>query len=273
MLGRHGDVQRHPRRDRHHLLARAVDRDAQGDGPALDLVGHGALILDAQADRHGLADQAEGGGFLDDKAAIPVRGLACQQHMDRRGGGRWQRGGVVQLPVGDDDGARDACLGLGGQRAGHRLAQARAVGIVADRDAAQLGPRPCCQAFGKGVRRRAGLFGAARQGLACALVLDQQHDVRKAPAHARFQRRPRQRGGGRQPRETPPRPAAQAPPPGQPRRQQRQRHQRRHEGPGQKRIEAQPRHGSSPGTWRGGGSPCSRPSRSSSSGTWTWSDL
>ena len=70
---------------------------------------------------------------LDDKAAIPIRRLARQQHMDRRGGGRGQRGGVVQLPVGDDDGARDACLGLGGQRAGDRLAQSRAVRIVADR--------------------------------------------------------------------------------------------------------------------------------------------
>ena len=195
-------------------------------------------------------------------------------HRRRRGHRHGPR--IMAEAVADHDGPGQTVRGFGRDGLGQGRAQQGAVLAVANGDAADLGLGPggqlaldlrqCCVAGG----------GAAGQRLAGAAVIDQQHDIRQGPRRAPLQRRSRQRQRDQQQREAaPPRPA-QAPPQRDPSSQHRQH---RYDGgqPGRrdradKRRQNRVQHERAPGEALVHCAPsCAR--RSSSAGTWIWSDL
>ena len=244
--------------DHEALRLSPVDRDVdRGLGHAL---GRGAHVLDPDGEGDGFAQDGKGGGVADDKAAIPILGLAGHQQMNRRGhvGGPVD---VVQASVRHHDGAGDP----GARFLGHRLGQGghqlgAGVGLtIGNGDPAHLGVRAGRQTRGHAVDRRVGLGCAVRQGLAGRAVLDQQDDVRERRAVLLPVGRTRERGQYHQRGQPAQGPARQPAPDGQRHPDQAQRRQRNQKRPGQEGVED---HRS--GHW---------PNLSSSAGTCTWSDL
>lgn len=238
----------------------AVDRDGQiGLGPRG--FRHRALVEHLEPDPRLLADDAEGGGGLDQQPPVPVFRMAGQHQLQRRG----QRGGkvrVMRLPVGDDDGAGDAGARLGRQRLGERRTDlgAGVLRAVGHGDPAQLGVGQGLHLGRKARHRRIGLRRTVGQRLRGGAVVNQQHDVRERRALLALQRGLRKRAQKGERCQRAQRPAPQ---PAPQRQRQQQRRQPRAGGdhrPGQQRREDHRK-------------PAHCPSLSSKAGTCTWSDL
>ncbi len=238
------------------LFRRTVHGDAQGDGPSRESTGHLSLLVDAQRQAEGFADDAEGRGGLDQEPAVPIPLVAGQQDVQRCRHVRSEIE-VMHLSVRDEDRPRHPRARFLRQRLrqGGHGERAGIVGAIGDGDLAQ---------FGVGQRRDlgldpadggGGLFGAVGDLLARAFVDDQQYDIGKRPAFLGLQRGlgdgGQQAGGGERPQP----PAAQAAPGGEGDHDQRQRRTRPKNRPRQQRIEDH-----LPDHW---------PSLSRSAGTWT----
>ena len=221
---------------------------------------HRALILDPDAQRQRLAENREGRRVLHDQPPVPVALAPGEQHVQRRRH-RGQLPGIVQLPVGHQDGARHPADRLLGQRPGQAGGQQRA-GIalaVADDHLAQLGAGKRPDRRAQPLQRRLALRRPVGDFLARAPVVDQQDDIVQRhplfPLEGRIGERRHQRRRSQRPEP----PARQPAPEREARKRRRQRRHRPDRPPGQERVEDH-----RAGHW---------PSLSSSAGTCTWSDL
>ena len=140
----------------------------------------GVAVLDAVGDADFLADDAVTGRLLDDQAAVRLAAGPGQQHVQRPGRQRRRIGGnVVDLPVGDQDGAGEALagdlgqgLGEGGEQAGAALGVVGAGAARADDPQLQIVETRKRRAHG--VQRRFALRRAPAHRLAVRLV-DHDH--------------------------------------------------------------------------------------------------
>ncbi len=251
---RHRQLQILAHRDGEGLRFAPVDRDHEirrCPRRGRDL----SLILDPKRERHGLAQNGEGRRVADHEPPIPVLLVAGQQHMERRGHLRRELE-IVDLPVGDEDGARHPRPRLFGQGLGERGHHQRALVAlaVAHPDHAQLGVAERPNLGFDGGQRRGTLVRPVADALACALVHHRDHDVRKGGAVFLLQGRIGQRQKQHAQRQ-PAQPPARKPPPERHRHHEAaQRGQGPDPRPGQDRVEDESGH------W---------PSLSRSAGTWT----
>ncbi|OIQ71543.1 hypothetical protein GALL_468390 [mine drainage metagenome] len=220
---RHRQAQIPPHRHVKILRRTAIDRDRKMRHlrrPG----GHQALILDAQAQRHRLADNRESRRVLDDQPPVPIGVMPGQQHIQRRVHAE-RATCVMHLPIRHHDRTRHPRARLFRQRILQRAHHQRATiaGRIAHGDRAQLGIRQRLD-LGRHCRhRRIGLRRTIRQRLARARILDQQHDVRQGRAIFALQRRVRQCGQQHKRRQSAQGPARQPTP-------QRQRHRQHRHG-------------------------------------------
>ena len=238
-----------PDEGRHAERRRAVDREPHRRRHAVRCGAEGDHAHDG---RDGVADDAEGGRGLHRKAVVLLALLPGQQQVDRAGK-RGHAVGIVHLPVRDQYGAGNAVLcHLGGGVLEGREQQRAAVGqrVTAGPDAdrphierrfgARAGRQPL-QRFGQCLAGVTGLFGAAGDALARAVVDHHEGDVGQRPAVLAHERwvgdGEQQRGEG----ECPQAPARRLAPEGQRHHGERQHAARDHERPWRQRREGERR--------------------------------